>query len=324
MMIDDANLLAYVDGELSTDERAQVEAAIRESDEIASRVSMLRASQLPYDEAFGQQVIPPVPESLSRSVDELIRQHLARASAEPAQPAQAAQPVQRMDDASNDGDAEELSSAGANVHRLKPRARSLPRLSWPKLAVAFVAGAFCAGIGLHLVPQLAGGGSFISASNDSGMSPWVSAAAAYQQLYTRDTIAQLQPDSQVTARTVSDIREVDNLALQIPDLSSQGLTFKRVQRLRFHGKPLVQIVYLPEKGNPVALCVLKEAKADAAPSSTSVDGMKVVTWRRGQLGYALISEPAAADLGALGKQLYNGEVSATVSSNDARNDIRRG
>jgi hypothetical protein len=48
---------------------------------------------------------------------------------------------------------------------------------------------------------------------------------------------------------------------------SQGLTFKRVQRPRFHDKPLVQIVYLPEKGNPVALCVLKEAKADAAPSN---------------------------------------------------------
>jgi hypothetical protein len=45
---------------------------------------------------------------------------------------------------------------------------------------------------------------------------------------------------------------------------SQGLTFKRVQRPRFHDKPLVQIVYLPEKGKPVALCVLKEAKADAA------------------------------------------------------------
>jgi anti-sigma factor RsiW len=309
MKFDDANLLAYVDGELSTDECAQVEEAIRESDEIASRVSMLRASQLPYDEAFEQQALPPVPESLSRSVDEMIRRHLSST------------PMRGMDDASNDGDAEELT--GDNVHRLRPRARSLPRLSWPKLAVAFVAGAFCTGIALHLVPQMAGGGSFISASNDSGMAPWVNAAAAYQQLYTRDTIAQLQPDSSATARTVADIREVDNLALQIPDLRSQGLTFKRVQRLRFHGKPLVQIVYLPEKGNPVALCVLKEAKADAAPSSASVEGMAVVTWRRGQLGYALISEPAVTDLDALGKQLYNGEVSATVSNNDARDDAHR-
>ncbi|WP_244128333.1 hypothetical protein [Burkholderia gladioli] len=104
--------------------------------------------------------------------------------------------------------------------------------------------------------------------------------------------------------------------MQIPDLRSQGLTFKRVQRLRFHDKPLVQIVYLPEQGKPVALCVLKEAKADAAPSSAQVEGMSVVSWRRGQLGYALIAAPGDVDLDALGKQLYNGQVSTTISAAD--------
>ncbi|CAB3775784.1 hypothetical protein LMG28614_00084 [Paraburkholderia ultramafica] len=306
MKIDDASLLAYVDGELSTDECAQVEKAIRESDEIALRVSMLRASQLSYMEAFDQQSLPPVPESLSRSVDELIRQHLSGASAQRAAD---------VADSSVDGAAGQY--PGDNVHRLKPRARSLPRLTWPKLAVAFVAGAFCCGLALYLVPQMTGGrGGFITASNDSRMAPWIKAAAGYQQLYSRDTIAQLQPDLRVTASTVADIRNIDNLAVQIPDLRSQGLTFKRVQRLRFHDKPLVQIVYLPEQGKPVALCVLQEVKADAAPSTASVGGMAVVAWRRGQLGYALIGEPGAVDLDALGKRLFNGQVSATISDND--------
>jgi anti-sigma factor RsiW len=312
MKIDDASLLAYVDSELSTEERAQVENAIRESDEIASRVSMLRASQLPYREAFDQQALPPMPESLSRSIDELIRQHLSGAFTQPA-PGDA--------DSRIDGESEEFS--GANVQRLKPRARSR-RLSWPKLAVAFVAGAFCCGLVLHLVPQMTGGrGGSITALSDSGMAPWVKAAAGYQQLYSRDTIAQLQPDLRVTAATVADIRNVDNLAVQIPDLRSQGLTFKRVQRLRFHDKPLVQIVYLPEKGNPVALCVLKEAKADAAPSKASVDGMAVVAWRRGQLGYALIGEHGAVDLEALGQQLYSGQVPTTVTGNDTGDNAHR-
>jgi anti-sigma factor RsiW len=313
MKIDDASLLAYVDGELSTDECTQVEKAIRESDEIASRVAMLRASQLSYIDAFDQQALPPVPESLSRSVDELIRQHLSGASAQRAA---------GVADSSNDSESEEF--PGDNVHRLKPRARSLPRLSWPKLAVAFVAGAFCCGLALHLVPQMTGGrGGFITASNDSGMAQWIKAAAGYQQLYSRDTIAQLQPDLRATASTLADIRNVDDLAVQIPDLRSQGLTFKRVQRLRFHDKPLVQIVYLPEKGKPIALCVLREAKADAAPTSASVDRMAVVAWRRGQLGYALIGEPGHVDLDALGKQLYNGQISSTVSDNDADDNAHR-
>jgi anti-sigma factor RsiW len=296
----------------------QVEKAIRESDEIAFRVSMLRASQLPYQEAFGQQALPPVPESLCRSVDEMIRQHLAGASAMAAQ---------SVSDSSNDDEAEAESDAdefiGGNVHRLKPRVRSVPRPSWPKFAVAFVAGVFCCGLALHLVPQLTGGKGIITASNDSGMAQWIKAAAGYQQLYSRDTIAQLQPDMGMTASTVADIRQVDNLALQIPDLRSEGLTFKRVQRLRFHGKPLVQIVYLPEKGKPVALCVLKEAQADAAPSSAKIDGMAVVAWRRGQLGYALISEPGAVDLDALGKQLYDGQVSTTIGNDGAGDNTHR-
>jgi anti-sigma factor RsiW len=306
MRVDDAILMAYVDGELPAGECVTIEAAIRESAEVASRASLLEASQLPYVEAFGRQSLPPLPASLSRGVDELIRQHLANASY--AANANAADPT---------GDDEADALSGTNVYRLKPRPRSraLPRFAWPKLAVAFVAGAFCCGLALRLVPQLAGSGSFSVASNGSGMTPWINAAAGYQQLYTRDTIALLQPDMAATAATVADIHHVDDLAVQIPDLRSQGLVFKRVQRLRFHDRPLVQIVYLPASGKPVALCVLKEEKADAAPSAGNVQGMSVVAWRRGQLGYALIGESGGVDLDALGKHLYNGEAGAIIGDN---------
>jgi anti-sigma factor RsiW len=297
MKIDDVSLLAYVDGELSADESAQVEHAMHESAEIAARVSLLRASQLPYQEAFGQQALPPVPDALRMNIEELVRQHRA-ADANSTAPA-----------------SHEASSAplGDNVHRLEPRPRApaLPRFSWPKLAVAFVAGAFCCGVALRLAPQLTGG-AFATALDASGMQAWIKAAAGYQQLYSRDTVAMLQPDARVTATTVADIRQVDDLALQVPDLRDQGLTFKRIQRLRFHDKPLVQIVYLPAQGKPVALCVLKEAKGDAAPSNARIDGMSVVAWRRAQLGYALIGDPGAVDLDALGKQLYDGQVSTTI------------
>ncbi|WP_254228099.1 zf-HC2 domain-containing protein [Burkholderia gladioli] len=47
MKIDDASLLAYVDGELTPQENARIEEAIAASEELASRVTMLRASQLP-------------------------------------------------------------------------------------------------------------------------------------------------------------------------------------------------------------------------------------------------------------------------------------
>ncbi|MDR6409012.1 UNVERIFIED_ORG: anti-sigma factor RsiW [Burkholderia sp. 1595] len=107
------------------------------------------------------------------------------------------------------------------------------------------------------------------------------------------------------------------------DAAQPGSDVQTGQRLRFHDKPLVQIVYLPEKGKPVALCVLKEAKADAAPSNGKVDGMALVSWRRGQLGYALIGESGSVDLDAPGKQFYDGQVATTVSENDTVGKVTR-
>jgi hypothetical protein len=136
---------------------------------------------------------------------------------------------------------------------------------------------------------------------------------SYQQLYTRDTVALDAPAPDVSARTVSNIRHDDGLDLRVPDLSSMGLTFKRVQRLRFHDKPLVQIVYLPQKGAPVALCVTKDAKADAALAQLHLDGMDVVTWRQAKLSYALIAAPGVADLNSIGKQIAASTVGAIFS-----------
>ncbi|MEX3786397.1 anti-sigma factor [Paraburkholderia sp. BR14374] len=257
--------------------------------------------------------MPALPETLRRNVDELLRQHLAGARA--PQAVNNATAIHAIDIAGGGESGESWLASGGNLHRPKPRA------SLPWLAVAFVAGAVCCGFAYRLLPQLTGG-AIMTESNDSSVSPWITAAVSYQQLYTRDTIASLQPDLRATAATVAEIRRDDGLAVKIPDLRSQGLSFKRVQRLNFRGKPLVQIVYLPEHGAPVALCVLKEAKADAVPASDRVGGMDVVEWRRGQFGYALIGEHGGLDLDALGKQLYDGQVSTTIGRNDANEYAR--
>ncbi len=84
-------------------------AAIAASPEVGARVAALRASRLPYQAAFARQAIPPVPESLTRRLDELLRQ-----------PARAP-------------------SAPVGAPRV-PSTRQPSTLAW--LAVAFVAGAF--------------------------------------------------------------------------------------------------------------------------------------------------------------------------------------
>jgi anti-sigma factor RsiW len=299
MKTDDILLIAYVDGDLPPQDRQEVEKEIGESAEVAERVALLQASRLPYQEAFAHQKLPPVPESLTRKIEEILQAALEAEKAQETQPA--------VNDAVLQRDSNTPPSAP-----VRSRMRHAP--AW--LAVAFVAGAFCYGAVLRFLPGVAPGldpSHMKMASMPMGASPWVQAAANYQQLYSRETVDQLPPDDAGSAQTVAEIRKQDGLALRVPDLHAAGLTFKRVQRLRFHGKPLVQIVYLPEKGAPISLCVVKDPKPDQEVSQQDVDTMNVVTWRRGELSYALIGAPGNVDLKAMGKQIADSDVNDMFS-----------
>ncbi|WP_334042965.1 anti-sigma factor [Burkholderia ambifaria] len=282
MKMDDILLMAYVDGELTSHEREEVDRAIDASADIARRVALFEASVLPYRYAFQRQEWPPLPQSLVSKVAEI-----ARAYTGPSTPA-AAGGVRRKDAPASRPDARAPSSAPV---------RSRVRTMMPWLAAAFVAGAFCCGAVLHFVPQDA----LMTARTQ--ISPWIMAAVNYQRLYTRDTVAFDSSNLAAAAHMVENIRRDDGLRIRIPDLRSAGLTFKRIQRLNFNHKPLVQIVYLPEKGLPVALCVMKDERPDTALARQQVGSMEVVTWRRASVTYALIAAPGDTDLGAIGKRI---------------------
>jgi anti-sigma factor RsiW len=300
MKIDDVLLLSYVDGVLSADQKQQVEEGIGSSAELAERVALLRASRLPYQHAFAHQKLPDVPERLVALVGRISRGEVqAQYDDEPVAAADAI----RVD--ANPAGPSPVAAGVPPAWQLPRRAPFRVAPAW--LAVAFVAGAFCWGAAFRLVADSrAGSGMFDNtplASLAGGASPWVVAAAGYQQLYAHETLAEVQPDMAQSARIVDEIRHEDGLDVHVPDLSASGLTFKRVQRLRFHGRPLVQIVYLPASGAPVALCVTKEAKPDHAIAEQNIDDMNVITWRRGQLGYALIGKRDGIALPDLGKML---------------------
>ncbi|WP_250537225.1 anti-sigma factor [Caballeronia sp. AZ10_KS36] len=282
MMADDAQLLAYVDGGLSPEERESVEAQIRESAEARKKVALLRASKVEFADAFAKQPLPPVPESLRLNIDQMVKAHRAAEGA----PAAANEPANPDD-------------ARVPAAPVRSRLRRMP--VW--LAAACVAGAFVAGQFVHLSSLLGspqpGGAQMASAD----VSPWIAAAVGYQKLYTRDTVGYREDDPATAARVLADIRNEDRIALRVPDLSSAGLTFKSVQRLRFNNKPLVQIVYLPRNGPPIALCVMKDARPDETVASRTVDAMDVTTWRQGEMSYALIGQAGDVDLGALGKRI---------------------
>ncbi|WP_133649772.1 anti-sigma factor family protein [Paraburkholderia flava] len=297
MKPDDIELLAYVNGELPEHAREEVERAVQTSPDVAEQVALLRASRLPYREAFAQQKLPPVPSRLAAQIEALARE-AAQKNSSAAQPG-VNDPVIPTE------------PGIANTAPIRSRLRVAP--AW--LAVAFVAGAFMCGAVLRFAPGAASGlGGFSTASADTR--PWITAAAGYQQLYSRETLENVDANAELSEKTLEQIRDQDGLALSIPDLRDAGLTFKRVQRLRFGDKALVQIVYLPQQGAPVALCVMKEAKPDAAVATARVASMNVVTWRQAELGYVLIGQPGDSehiDLDALAKRISGNHVDSLFS-----------
>jgi anti-sigma factor RsiW len=269
MNVDDTLLMSYVDGELSPEQRAEIEGAIAHSDDLAARAAALRASVLPYRAAYDRQTIPPVPASLTHRINE-------------------------------------LASVSARRERSAPRGGRRFPMQWA--AAAFVAGAICSGV---LTGYFSGMNPFKPATD-----PWVQSVAEYQVLYGRDTVANIREDKAGTEQVMADIHQRDGMPIEVPDLRQVGLKFKRVQRLYYHDRPLIQMVYLPQRGDPVALCVIEENKGDAPVRSGQVGEMKTVTWRANRLAYVLLAKAPSLDLQAIGNSIATGKAAPLYSSND--------
>jgi len=274
MNVDDTLLMAYVDGELSPEQRAEVEAAISHSDELAARAAALQASVLPYRAAYDRQSVPPVPESLTRRIEELV---------------------------------------SVSAPQERDARRGSRRFSMQWAAAAFVAGAICSGV---LTGYLGGVNPL-----KPGVDPWLQSVADYQVLYGRDTVANIREDKATTEQVLADIHQRDGMPVDVPDLRQVGLKFKRVQRLNYHDRPLIQMVYLPERGDPVALCVIEENEGDAPVRASRVGEMKTVTWRTNRLAYVLLAKTPSLDLQAIGDSIASGKTAPLYSSASA--DVAR-
>ncbi|WP_321893942.1 anti-sigma factor family protein [Paraburkholderia tropica] len=329
MNMDDVLLMAYVDGELTPRERENVEKTMSVSPDVARRVACFQASALRYRHAFAHQRLPPVPERLAQRVAELSRAYGGTQNgADDVALASTA-------DITPIGALKRNPAAGAQHHanaamQISTRARNAQRtrFAWPRFAWPFLAGAFtcaaCGALVLSLAPGwLPGDGAHpvAVATSAPGVMPWVAAAVNYQRLYTRDTVSSDMPDMTVAARVIEQIHSDDGVPLRVPDLRAAGLTFKRIQRLRFNTKPLVQIVYLPKTGLPVALCVMKDDRPDTAMKRQHVDSLNVLTWRRANLSYALIAALDDNALSAIGKQIAEGRDDEVLGQRSAPPEI---
>jgi anti-sigma factor RsiW len=132
---------------------------------------------------------------------------------------------------------------------------------------------------------------------------WVDAVAKYQAMYVRDTV-DASVDDPVRARTVlASFAGQAPAAVAVPDLRDAGLAFKRVQRLGFGDKPLLQMVFLPAVGKPAALCVLPMQDGDVPLNVRRLEGLAVAAWQTGGLAYVFAADMTVAQASVIAEKL---------------------
>ena len=77
--------------------------------------------------------------------------------------------------------------------------------------------------------------------------------------------------------------------LKVPGLEPEGLKFVRGQLLQYRGDPLGQMLYLAERGAPVALYVMA-SPADSAPDFNLEGTVGAVSWSQDGVAYLLAGE----------------------------------
>jgi anti-sigma factor RsiW len=269
MQPDDRTLLAHVDGELPAAQRQALEAQLASQPDLAQTVALLQASRLPYQRAFDEQAVPPVPEAL---------QQLAQAMAQGAQLAQQGAARQAAGSAA-------LAGAGGGLARAPSGAPVRGRRLW--------LGALAVGA--------AGGWWLGQRRQGPTIEPWVRMVSSYHAMYARETVQDALDQGGAPAALLTRLSQQNGLTLQIPDLAAEGLHFVRAQQLQFEGRMVLQLVYLPAQGLPVALCLMPATQQ--AERALAIDGQRLRTWYAGGWAYLLVGQLPDAQMTRLRQRL---------------------
>ena len=132
--------------------------------------------------------------------------------------------------------------------------------------------------------------------------PWLRSVVTYHAMYTRETVTDHDTDTrsqlQVLRKALQGQLGVD---LNPPDLSAQGLQLVRAQRLHFEGRTVLQLVYLPQQGAPLALCMMQ---APSQPERRFVqEGQHALSWFAGGWAHVLIGSLPTEQMQTIRQQL---------------------
>jgi anti-sigma factor RsiW len=258
----DERLIAYLDGELGEDERAEIAHLLEQDAELRERAAQFSESAALLRAAFDETLHEPVPERL-----------LAAARGEAA--------------------------AAAVVEIAAARQRRWRRVMgdrrwWAGMAAAASLGGLLIGGGLGYFagsdPQLHGGVQPV-ANTEPPPGTFVETIAGYHKLYVN-----AGPDD--SARFDVPAGQKLPQDFHVPNLKPWGLTFQGVRFLFVAGQPATQFFYTTDNKalGPITLVIAKTKDADLTAQNDKSGDITVLRWRHSGHAYALAG---SADLGYL-------------------------
>jgi anti-sigma factor RsiW len=262
MKHNDTDLILYADGLLDPERKERLLQTAANDPNLADTLAALDASRLPFKAAFDQQHMPKVPDKLRNDLHNLTR-------------------VTR-----------ELGVAPANQ---ASKRRRLPIILAQAacLALCVILG-FVAGK-TPLTKQWTAGTNQHDRSLDH--IAWVERVHNYQSLYVPNTTAFIKADWTVANRTLERLNDTANVKAAIPDLSSAGYEFVRVQELGYQGRPVVQLVYNKKGKPPLALCLMpSNNESDATVRVTNHADLSVADWIADNQRFALVADESSVTL----------------------------
>ncbi len=157
------------------------------------------------------------------------------------------------------------------------------------VTLSFVAGRWLEAPGLR--PDVS------MASSPKLESDWRRAVVDYQRLYVRETLStNAPPDAAAIASQLANVSAHGGLVIEARSAALPGLAFRRAQTLGIDGRPLTQMAYVSETGEPVALCFTQSKAPASAPVPAVIGGMNTVSWHDGAFGFVLVGHLETAVL----------------------------
>lgn len=237
--ITDEQIMAWVDGELNTQRRAEIEAFIATNPEAAAKAASFEASKLPFKSAM-EQGIPSVP-------DDLLDQ------------------VTQWSQISID-----------------------PSVDSPSESKSFRYWAGAAATVLLLVGATFGGFKYLQPSHPA--QDWTNAIVSYQNFYVAETVTHIKSDRDMALAKLGNLRQrYPALPASPPDLTAQGYAFKRLQRLDFENKPVLQMVFYKPGKRPLAICLMPDG-GDFQEMFTEHELLNSFVWQSNDLRAIVVAE----------------------------------